>query len=225
MKIHQPQQGSLEWRKLRAGIPTASEFDALVTPDGKVRTGEMPKTYMALKLAERWLGHPVVTYQGGGSAFQGSLKEEEAVPALSIITERKIVNVSRPDEDFKRVMFITDDEGSMGCSPDGMFEDGNGGAEIKSPNVERHCKYLMEGTFPKDYVAQVQGSMLVTGAAEWVFVSYARNIPPLIMTIKRDEEFIETLATAIRKFNAGLAYEFNRLVELNGGPPRRNNDI
>jgi hypothetical protein len=39
MKIHNCTQGTEEWRKLRAGIPTASEFHKIITP----KTGQLSK--------------------------------------------------------------------------------------------------------------------------------------------------------------------------------------
>jgi Na+/alanine symporter len=62
MKIHEAGQGSVEWMQARSGIPTASEFDALVTPKWKVKTGDGPKTYLAKKLAEWWLGGPLASF-------------------------------------------------------------------------------------------------------------------------------------------------------------------
>ena len=34
MIIHEVEQGSGDWLKLRLGIPTASEFDKIITPTG-----------------------------------------------------------------------------------------------------------------------------------------------------------------------------------------------
>ena len=47
MKVHDVAQRSEAWMNLRSGIPTASEFDNLVTPKGEVRKGQMPQTYLA----------------------------------------------------------------------------------------------------------------------------------------------------------------------------------
>ncbi len=38
MIIHDVQQGTDEWHKLRAGIPTSSEFASLVSGTGKIST-------------------------------------------------------------------------------------------------------------------------------------------------------------------------------------------
>src|ERR1700733_12389573 len=62
MKLHDVQQGSVEWLNLRAGLPTASDFDALVSPLGKVRTGEGVKSFLAKKVAEAWQGGPLLEF-------------------------------------------------------------------------------------------------------------------------------------------------------------------
>src|SRR5438105_13668747 len=73
------QQGSLEWLAARAGIPTASEFDQLLTPEFEIRKGQMPATYLARKVAEKWLGGPLP----GVSSLDmevGKIREEEPLP-------------------------------------------------------------------------------------------------------------------------------------------------
>lgn len=54
MKIHRWfEQKSVDWMMARAGKPTTSEFDQLVTTDFEMRKGQMPASYLAKKLAER----------------------------------------------------------------------------------------------------------------------------------------------------------------------------
>lgn len=208
MKIHtEYAQGSEAWLFARAGIPTASEWDALVSP-GKleIRTGEMPKTYLAQKAAEKWYGplpqKPVFACE------QGSILEERARPWYEFTYGRKIETVG----------FITDDAGRIGCSPDGLFDDGVG-CEIKCPEIPNHVKYLLAGKLPDEYRLQVQGSMLVTGAASWVFLSYHNSFPKLVLTIERDEKAIGVLREALDQFLEKLDTAYARLCELNGGPP------
>ena len=38
----------------------------------------------------------------------------------------------------------------------------------------------------------------------WVFLSYHRDFPPLILTIERDEEIMSKIADAVDKFHAEL---------------------
>lgn len=209
MKILPAPQGSVDWMLARSGIPTASEFDALVTPEFKLRTGDMPRTYLAKKVAEAWQGGPLA----GFNVFdmdQGKILETEAVPWFELEYGQTV----------ERVGLITTDDGRVGCSPDGLIGD-ESGIEIKCPEVHTHVGYLLNGWLPKDYAAQVHGSMFVTGRARWKFLSYRRHFPPLLLTIERDEKIQSTLSAALHlflgKFDAAMAH----LTEINGGPPTR----
>lgn len=210
MKIlNEFQQGSLEWMIARAGIPTASEFDNLVTPDFKIRTGQMPATYLAKKVAEKWIGGPLAGFNTFDTE-QGQILESEALPFYEL----------QHEQDIRRVGLLTTDDGRIACSPDGMFEDGTG-IEVKCPEAHTHVNYLLAGQLPKEYAAQVHGSMFVAEAESWQFFSYRRHFPPLVLTVERDEEIQKILAEALESFLARLDIACNRLVELNGGPPRR----
>ncbi len=201
---HAVEQGSDEWLRLRAGIPTASEFGALVTPLWKAREGDGVGTYLTKKLAERWLGSPLMTFSGG-SMEQGSIREAEAKPFYEFTTGDLIESVG----------FVTTDDGRIGCSPDGLLN--GGGIEIKCPEPHTHVRYLIDGELPKEYAPQVYGSMLVTGAPRWKFMSYSRNFPPLVLTIERDEKIICAIRGAVEAFNEILDRAWAKLVEINGG--------
>lgn len=209
MKIHTEfQQNSLEWMTARAGVVTASEFANILTPAFKARDGEMPKTYLARKLAEKWLG-PLPGFNTLDMEF-GKILEEEAKPFYALAFS----------EDIQSVAFITNDEGTIGCSPDGLISD-EGGIEIKCPEPTNHIKYLLAGKLPDDYAAQVHGSMYVTGRKWWRFMSYRRNLPPFVITIFRDEEIQAKIGEAVTAFMDTLDLAMKRLVEMNGGPPRQ----
>lgn len=208
MKILDVAQGSVEWMIARAGIPTASEFDALVTPEFKVRTGEMPKTYLAKKLAEAWLGGPLL----GFNVFdmdQGQILEGEALPWYEL----------EYGETVQRIGLATTDDGRIGCSPDGLLK--GAGFEVKCPRPETHIGYLLKGVLPKDYAAQVHGGMYVTGLHSWKFLSYCRRLPPLLLTVERDAEIQDALDEALSEFLAQFDAGWKRLCDINGGPPVR----
>lgn len=196
MKTHLMKQGSTEWLQARCGLPTASEFDSLVTPLWKSRTGEGPENYLLKKIAERVMGYPMESFFGGAME-QGSLLEDEAIPFYEGVFGVEI----------QRVGFCTTDDGRIGCSPDGLIGDDNG-IEVKCPEPHTHVKYLLGGVVPKDYVAQVQGAMFVTGRPCWTFLSYSRFFPPLIVHVERDEEAQRALAYVLgdflRKFETGV---------------------
>lgn len=205
MKIIDCEQGSVEWQQARAGIPTASEFGALITPTGEIRKGAMPQSYLAKKIAEWWQGGPILAF----NAFdmeQGRILEEEAVPWYE----------SLYDVTINRVGFITTDDGRIGCSPDGLLQDG--GIEIKCPKVETHTGYLLDGGLPDDYLPQVHGSMFVTGLAKWTFLSYRRRFPAHILTVERDDKIQRNIAEALGAFLLKFDAAKKRLEEINGAP-------
>ena len=208
MKIINVVQNTEDWLRARAGIPTASEFHNLVTPGGKVREGDTPATYMHRKLAEKWTGAPLPTTYSGGALEQGNLRQDEAIPWYVLTSGREIEPVG----------FITTDDGRIGCSPDGMFGDGTG-IEVKCPDLHTQIKYLFGNELPPEYWPQVQGSMLVTGAPRWVFLSYCRALPPLVLTVERDEKAIAVLRDALDKWLDRFDDAYQELVHLNGGPP------
>jgi len=239
MKIHahfQQKNGgdpTPEWQEIRTGCVTASEFDQFCKADGTLRTGEMPKTYLAQKLFEKWTGRQKVPFFTQ-AVNNGIIVEEKAAAFASL----------EYGLDIQHVGFVSSDDDKWGCSPDGLIgfydqvfsktaathypNDNEGerhsGIEIKCPELSTHIKYLLDGKLPADYVAQVQGSMLVTGCSRWHFLSYPLacyldGFPPLHLVVERDEEFCENLSDSLAKFLAQLETAWNRLVEINGAPP------
>ena len=214
MIVHDVQQRSLDWQLLRAGLPTASDFDQLLTPLFKKRDGDMPQSYLALKLAEWWQGGPEPSATGFDME-QGEILEREAIPRYELEQEGLSV---------RRVGFITNDEKTCGCSPDGLIvssgHQSTMGIEIKCPAARTHMRYLLAGGLPKEYLAQIHGSMFVTGLPRWQFYSYRRNFPSLLITVERDPEIQEQIAFAIADFTARLEGGKALLTEINGGPPK-----
>ena len=202
MKIHDVRQGSDEWISLRLGRPTASEFDSLISPLWEIRKGAGPATYLYNKLTEHLLGVPLDT-AGSFAMEQGSILEGEAIPFYEFSYEAKV----------QRVGFCTTDDGRVGCSPDGLIGE-DGGIEVKCPQPETHLKYLMQGGIPKDYLAQVHGSMFVTGRAWWVFLSYCRHFPALVLRVERDEEIQVEIGKALKQFTEKFDAELSRIKAM-----------
>jgi hypothetical protein len=207
VKIHPADQGSIDWLQARAGIVTASELDNLVTPEFEPRKGEMVKTYLATKLAERWIQRPLAGFSSFATE-QGNILEDEAKPWYELEFSEPITRVG---------LCIADDE-RMGCSPDGLLGE-HGGIEIKCPEPTAHVKYLLADQLPKDYRAQVHGSMLVTGRPWWKFLSYRRGFPKLLLTITKDDEIQQKISAAVYDFLVLFEAGWKKLCERNGGPP------
>ncbi len=200
MKIHDCEQMTLEWIRLHFGIPTAACLDQLLTPEFELRKGEMPKTLLYKKVAEKIQDRPIIDLDKSSFMMeQGMILEEEARPWYSLEYDKRI----------KQVGFITSDDGRIGCSPDGLIEGEDCGIEIKCHAAYTHCKYLCMGVLPKEYVAQVYGSMFVTGFKKWIFVSYRRGFPALVLEIQRDEKAMLMIEAAVECFHK----DFDRAME------------
>ena len=197
MIIHDVLQGSTEWLAVRAGIPTASAFDRIVTPKGKPST--QAEKYMHQLLAERMMGHPVLqvaTYwMGRGQALEG-----EAVSYYEGVR----------DLDTDVIGLITNDEGTIGASPD-RFVGEDGLLELKCPSEHVHVGYLLTKGVDAEYYPQVQGQLWVTGRKWLDIMSYHPELPPAIVRVERDEDYIKTLSTAVTEFSASLE---RKAVEL-----------
>lgn len=180
-------------------------MDNLVTPLAKVRTGEMVTTHLHRKLAEVWLGGPLPSLNVWDMS-QGNILEEYARPAFTLETGL----------DVRQVGFITDDAERVGCSPDGLIGE-NCGLEIKCPRLETHLGYILAGALPKDYIAQVQASLYVTGFSKWFFFSFCRRMPPLILEVYPDPAMQEAISEAVAGFLKRLDEALAKLTALNGG--------
>lgn len=207
MKIHDVPQRSIEWARIHVGKITASEFKNLVTPEMEPRKGEMPKTYLARKLAEVFRGEPMCNLSAAFASTvqmeQGTLMEEEILPWYSL----------KYDVPVKTVGFCETDDGLAGCSPDGLIGD-DGGLEVKAPEPSNHCLYLLEGGIPKEYRPQVEFSLFVTGRPWWRFVSYRRRFPALVVEHKRNEETMEVIRGVVNAFHGKLSDAVTKLKSL-----------
>ena len=194
MKTYDIEQGSSEWRALRLGIPTASEFDKIVTPTGAF--SKQSQSYMNRLAAERFLRKPLDEIGDMFWIRRGAELEPEAVTAYEFAR-----NVS-----LRRVGFCTTDDGRLGASLDRMAD--KGAVEIKCPAPATHIGYLTDG-FGRPYWHQVQGQMFVCDLP-WVdLVSYYPGLPLHIERIERDLAYIRTLESALWK----LCDELDALTE------------
>lgn len=187
MIISKTPQGTPEWRQERAGIPTSSSFDMIVTTQGK--PSKQRQKYLYVLAAERITGAKEEHYQS--VAMQSGIAlEAEARAMYELITgnEVKEVGVCFPDE-----------RKLCGSSPDGLV-DPNGALEIKCPLSHTHVDYLIKGTLPTDYFAQVQGQLFVTGRKYVDFFSYYPGLNPLLIRVEPDTVFIKALQIELEIF-------------------------
>lgn len=196
-------QQSAEWFAIRAGLVTASVF-AKVKAQGKDGGASVGRRDLMLKLAGEILtGEPAPEGYRNADMERGNEQEAEA-RALYAFTYGAV----------KRVGFVKN--GRMGCSPDSLLGD-DGGLEIKCAIPAVQVARLLNGKLPAEHVAQVQGSMLVTGRPTWTFMSYCPKLPELVVVVKRDEAVIAELQAAIDKFNTELDVIVSTIRNYGGG--------
>lgn len=218
MIVHDCQQGTDQWFRLRAGIPTASQYSRIVSPT-ELRASKSQTGYIAELLAEseagtvdffepkeRWWA---LAREMGFSNWmdRGLALEEEA---RSLYAMMRDVDVQQPG-------FITTDDGKTGCSPDGWIPegdpDGPGGLEMKARKPSKHIQILFED----DDIAtatQVQGSMLITGAEWWDTFAFCPGYGPVLVREYRNEEIIGLLRVELGKFLERLETMRERLRSL-----------
>lgn len=193
MLTHEIEQGTPEWEQVRLGVFTASEFDKVLTGGGKPST--QVNAYINKLLAEIITGKPIASFQKTEAMERGNELEQEAADYYALLE----------DAPLSKVGFCTDDKSIYGCSPDRLVGD-SGLLEIKCPLAHTHVENLLCGKMDIGYKPQVQGQLLVTGRAWCDFMSYHPDMPPLIVRIERDEEYITNLHNAL----VAAYYELNK---------------
>lgn len=203
LRIIDCEQGTPEWHKARAGIPTASMFGVITKRLKNGNYSDTRRTYMLQLAGERITEEIAETYDGGPLA-RGKAMEDDA---------RKLYEFFNPDTELQRVGFAINDDWRAGASPDSLIGI-DGGLEIKTKKAGLHIDVLLEAEealragktnyLPEDHIAQVQGGMGITGRMWWDFVSYWPKMKPYIVRIPRDEKVIASLKVEILQFNKEL---------------------
>lgn len=195
MKIIDVLQGTEEWRAARVGVPSASNFDLIVTTKGE--PSKQRQKYLYKLAGEKLSGISEEAYQNEAMK-RGTALEEEARKLYQIITDSVV----------EQVGFCVSEDGNYGCSPDGLVGK-YGCIEIKCPTMATHIEYLLGGVIPTEYYQQVQGQLLVTGL-EWCdFMSYYAGIKPLVVRMYPEKAFLDKLHAELKTFNK----ELNEIVE------------
>ena len=115
---------------------------------------------------------------------RGTMLEPEAVTAYEMMQDRSMETIG----------FVTNDAGTIGCSPDRM------GLEVKCPALKTHLKYLIDGKCPTKYIPQVQGCIWLCEQDHWDFMSYHPDAKPLIIRVERDDDYITELSKHLNQF-------------------------
>ena len=195
-------QGSPEWFAARLGCATASRFaDILATT--KSGPAASRQNYLTQLVLERLTGTIAESYTNAAMQW-GTETEPLARAAFEAYT----------GEVVREVGFVKLGDW-VGCSPDGLIGD-DAGLEIKCPLPATHLETVLAKAMPAKHIAQVQGSMWVTGRKRWHFVSFDPRFPPHLhlfhTVIARDDVYIASLEKEVNTFLADVSATVERLA-------------
>jgi hypothetical protein len=158
------EQRTPAWFAARIGVLTASCAAAMLSKPKRGGEETVGKTELRLRLALESLRGEAIEEDRYESDYmrRGREREAAALGAYEAMT----------GEIVQRVGFLRHDTLAIGCSPDGIVGDFEGGVETKAPKYTTHWDYLQQHRLPPEYAAQVTHSLYVTGLPWWDFCSY-----------------------------------------------------
>lgn len=190
IQVFNCEQGTDEWRRARAGIPTASEFHTVLATGRGGAESKTRRTYMLKLIGERLTGEPAENFTNAHME-RGHTMEDEARKAYCLLR----------DMDVQRVGFIRN--GDAGASPDSLVSDA-GMLEVKTKLPHLQLDVILQNRLPPEHVAQCQGALMIA-EREWLdFVSYWPRLPLFHIRVYRDEPYIARLRVELADFNSEL---------------------
>lgn len=189
MIIHDVTQGTDDWLRVRLGIPTASEFARIITA-AKGDLSKSARKYAYALVAETLMGKPLEKPPLTTFAMErGRMLEPIAAQQYEFMT----------DTETKLVGFVTNDAGTVGCSPDRLIVGARGAVEIKCRLDEGHMAILIDGP-EDDFKQQIQGQLAIAELSFVDLFAYHPDLPPVILRIERDEPYIAKMGAALAEF-------------------------
>jgi len=193
--FHDMAQYSEVYDRLKLGIPTSSNFHKIITPQGK--PSKQWREYACVLIAERILQRRIEFYNSPAME-RGLIVEADAADWYEF--DRDVIT--------QRIGFITDDDQTMGCSPDRLVGH-EGLLEIKAPLPHTQVEYWISGEVSERFRPQLQGQLYISQRS-WVdIVCWHDVLPKLVMRVEPDEKFIKALDRELQIFN----YFIDRVME------------
>lgn len=190
--IHDIEQGTDAWLRLRLGKATASRMADICA---KTKSGYSASraTYAAELVVERLTKTPREGFTNAAMQW-GTTTEPEARRAYAFVTDTDVVEVGFVDHPTIPM---------SGASPDGLAGD-DGMVEIKCPQTSTHIATLLGKTFADKYVKQALWQLACTGRQWCDLASYDPRLPEsmrlFIQRVERDDEAIAELEAEVSKF-------------------------
>lgn len=204
LQIHNVNQNTEEWARLRLGLPTTSMF-ATILAKGKDGGASVTRRAYLYKLAGEILtDEPAENFTNDHMA-RGHEMEGAARDLYAFMR----------DADPELVGFITNY--GAGCSPDSLLGE-DGMLEIKTKLPHLHIEALLRDGIPPEHKAQCQGQLWIA-EREWLDLAiYWPKLPLIVRRVHRDEAYIRDLAAAVVTFSGELAQLVERVRAMHLTP-------
>jgi hypothetical protein len=211
VKVFLMPQLSPEWWQVRRAVPTASNFDKIMTAEKRKYSSSATK-YIASLIAEAVCQSPAYFTSQGKPVTAAMQAGQDNEPEARRFLEMEL------GIEIGQVGFCMTDDLRFGTSPDGViglkrgtepagewqgvpFYDATveGVVEIKCPNLETQVLTLLTGECPAESPQQTHGHLIVTGAKYAKFLSYAPLVDPFLRHVEPDG-FTTDLRAALEVF-------------------------
>jgi len=197
------EQGSPEWLSLRLGKVTASRIKEVLANGRGNAPSKMAESYMIELVAEILTGESKPFFENDAMRW-GTETEDEA---------RAVYSIKNSRFDVEEVAFIEHSE-FIGMSPDGLVGD-DGLLEIKCPNTTTQLKRALSDDYSKDYKAQIQMQLWVSGRDWCDFVSFDPRLDCaagyLEQRVYRDNSYISDMQDKTFEFVGKMKELINKL--------------
>lgn len=194
MRIIECEQGSDLWWEAKRGVPSASNFDRILTAK-TMKPSAQQEDYIAELIGDLVCQTPNYFTTQGRPVNTHAMQNGAALEPQA----RRYYEMEREVE-VRQVGFCVSDCGRYGFSPDGLVGD-DGGLELKAPMAKTQARYLMNGGLPDEYKLQCHGPLAIEPKLKfWDFLSYAPGLPPLLVRVEPDG-FTTALRAALDAFH------------------------
>jgi predicted phage-related endonuclease len=196
------------WRQARLGRLTASRACDMLAA---TKTGGEAAARRDLRLelvVERLTGRALEDGYVSKDMQRGIDKEADAVAAYEAATGELVHPVG----------FLAHPTLMAGASPDGEIGGYTGLLEVKCPKAATHLATLRSRQVPKDYLAQIQHAIWITGAQWCDFVSFDDRFPPalqlFVIRIKQTDVDLKAYELLARLFLAEVDRDYDAVAHL-----------
>lgn len=188
---HVCRQGSLEWEKLRRGIPTASRFHQIY--QAKRRKPSIQRHVYLLELLDEWLtGTPAEKFQ---NTWTKRGQDLEPMARFDFTMQTGLA--------VREVGFVSRDDGLVGGSPDGLIADDEV-LEIKVYSPQVHAELSQKN--PK-HTAQTQGLLYICERERCNLYLYNDKGESVRKVIERDDSYLADFIPCLNEFISELESE------------------